>query len=638
MSTLDHLASIWLERLAWTSLQAALLVAVVMLLIRTLPRLPAAARCALWWLVGLQALLGLCWQAPIRLPLLAPSTAVEAPAAALPRSSPADVIIHTASFDHAGKHSVSAPAAIPDVHGSWISAYWRGTLFAAWLLLLLAQLPALIRDHARARRLHRAARSTTDAELLTRCARQSRMLGLRRAPAVLASADITSPQVSGGLRPVVLWPAHDELNADEALLALAHELAHLKRGDLLLGWIPALATRLFFFHPLLRWAMREYALNREAACDALAVEQQRIAPQDYGRLLLRLGVARPLHAALAGASPTFHNLKRRLLMLQQTSTAMPRARGWLLVALVALIGVLPYRVVATDHAASSAAPVSASSTTLPPLPPKPPAPPSQMPGTLPPPPPPPPPHAIPPPPPVPPPPPPAPNFGFNANSVNIDIDSGAKQGYALFDGSSLTVRGIPADADAIKRLPKNGDPLFWIRRGNKVYLVRDPATIEQAKRILAPVSGLSHQQIGLAAQERAAARQNAGIAMRTAELARTQVELAGKQTELAAQARMAAAAARSGQDGVDTAQQRAIEAKQHAIDAQQAELDRRLAALQAQQDGHQRVLDQQQAALDKQLAVQSRQLREAADKANRAMDQLIDEVITKGLTKPVDNT
>ena len=65
MTTIDHLASLLLARLAWTSLQAAVLVGVVALLVRLLPRLPAAARCTLWWLVGLKAMLGLYWHAQI---------------------------------------------------------------------------------------------------------------------------------------------------------------------------------------------------------------------------------------------------------------------------------------------------------------------------------------------------------------------------------------------------------------------------------------------------------------------------------------------------------------------------------------------------------------------------------------------
>ncbi|HKR78012.1 MAG TPA: M56 family metallopeptidase, partial [Rhodanobacter sp.] len=383
MTALDHLAALLLERLAWTSLQAIVLAGAVALLIRAVPRLPAAARCALWWLVGLQVILGLAWQAPIRLPLLAPPTLAATPAIAAPQRNASDPAATRAIAIGAGGHHAIAPLAaspaatpVPNATAStnhapgWLAAHWRTALVAAWLLLLLAQLPLLIREYTHAWRLRRAAQAVADADLQMRCARQARALGLRHAPAVLASPDIASPQVSGSWRPVVLWPARATLRAEEAALALAHELAHLKRGDLLLGWVPALATRLLCFHPLLRWAMREYALNREAACDALAIEQQRAAPQDYGRLLLQLGVAHPLHAGLAGASPTFHNLKRRLTMLQQTPTAMPRVRGWLLVALVALIGVLPYRVVA--DAASPATSGSVAAAYLPSTPPPPP--------------------------------------------------------------------------------------------------------------------------------------------------------------------------------------------------------------------------------------------------------------------------
>ena len=75
-------------------------------------------------------------------------------------------------------------------------------------------------------------------------------------------------------------------------MALAHELMHVRRRDVLLGCIPALAERLYFFHPLARLAAREYVIAREAACDAAVVRALDVPADDYGRLLLRLGVTR----------------------------------------------------------------------------------------------------------------------------------------------------------------------------------------------------------------------------------------------------------------------------------------------------------------------------------------------------------
>ncbi len=71
-----------------------------------------------------------------------------------------------------------------------------------------------------------------------------------------------------------------------------------------------LARTVFFFHPLVRRACREYALAREEACDAAALQATGAAPHEYGRLLLLFGVARaPAAAAAPGASSHLAALK-----------------------------------------------------------------------------------------------------------------------------------------------------------------------------------------------------------------------------------------------------------------------------------------------------------------------------------------
>jgi beta-lactamase regulating signal transducer with metallopeptidase domain len=637
-TTFDHLAALLLERLAWTSLQAIVLVGVVALLIRALPRLPAAARCALWWLVGLQVLLGLCWQAPIRLPLLAPAVAVAMPAAAqyTAPATPAVEAPHTttaaAGIDRMAASPKDPTAAIPaadvavqaDATLGWMASHWRLALIALWLALLLAQAPALVRQHRLARRLRRAAQPATDTGLQARCARQARSLALQRTPIVLVSPDIYSPQVGGGWRPVVLWPAHVALGAEESSLALAHELAHLKRGDLLLGWIPALATRLFFFHPLLRWAMHEYALHREAACDALALTQQRAAPQDYGRLLLQLGVAHPLHAGLAGASPTFHNLKRRLVMLQQNATAMPRVRSWLLVALVALAGVLPYRVTA-----GAAQPANAGTTAgayLPSVPPAPPPPPPAPPepGMMPPP--------VPPPPPPAPPSPPAPPAGFAAHQVSISTHDDNGYGFALFDGDSVTVNGTDSDLASVRRLRKRNESLLWFRRGGQSWLIRDPAYIQRAKAAYAPVTALATQQGKLGEQQGALGEQQGRLGgqqgefgTREAELAMHQASLDSRMAELGSQGDTAKAS----QATSDA--RKALQAEVAKLDAQRQTLHNRQVAL----DKQQQALGRQQEALGKQQQALGERQRAASAQAEQQIDKLLQEALAKGVAQPV---
>jgi hypothetical protein len=141
------------------------------------------------------------------------------------------------------------------------------------------------------------------------------------------------------------------LSRQERDMVIGHELAHVRRRDLLFAWVPAIAERLFFFHPLARFAAREYATAREAACDALVLDATGVAPHDYGRLLVRLGVAGldPVFT-VGGAAPSVAVLKRRLEMLHDVTTIRSSRARIALVAFVALLALLPVRLVARTPA------------------------------------------------------------------------------------------------------------------------------------------------------------------------------------------------------------------------------------------------------------------------------------------------
>ncbi|MQP77741.1 hypothetical protein CQ393_17830, partial [Stenotrophomonas sp. MYb238] len=328
---MDSLLELLGNRLLATSVQTVLLTALVWLLCRCVRRLPAATQCGLWWLVALQAVLGLLWAAPLELPVLpAPDAMQLVPqaAAAAPAASAAPLVVMTP---------------LP-LESGWS---WLHVAMALWLagVAVMALRTALAwRD---SRRLLRMARPCDDLRLDAALQLAAEAHGLRRAPRLMLSAAIDSPQLVGPWRPVLLLPARNlrRMGDDDLDMALTHELVHLQRRDLWWGLLPALAQHLFFFHPLLHLAVREYAIAREAAVDAAVVAGDRHCRQHYGRLLLQLGVAPRPGAGLASASPTFLSLKRRLLMLQNTSS-FPRMGAGLIVAAVALVGVLPMRLVA----------------------------------------------------------------------------------------------------------------------------------------------------------------------------------------------------------------------------------------------------------------------------------------------------
>ena len=614
MHALDSFAALLLTRLAWTSLQATLLIGALALLIRLRPGLPAATRCRLWWLVAAQLLLGLCWHVPLQLPLLTQQAAGGPGVAELTGASAADVPLRLEGLPQHSWAAMPTPADKPLAS----VRHWPALAVGAWLAGLLALLPSIVRQARLARRWRRESSPLHDAAMQARCRRRARELGLRRIPQLRISDAITSPQVLGWHRPAILLPAGSLLTAQESAMALDHELAHLRRGDLWLGWLPAITQRLFFFHPLVAWAMREYALNREAACDALVLQQPGTAPQAYGQLLLRLGVARPLHAGLAGASPTFDNLKRRLTMLQHVDT-LPRRQPWAgwLIVLIAAVGVLPYRVTA-----ASPEPVRVAATTAPPpMPPLPPTPRETLPPT-------PPVPAMPPPPTPPlPPPPPAPptpplpppeSHGLRARQIDIDTHPNAGEGFALLDGDSSIVSGSDADLAAVRRLQQGGQPLLWFRRGGKAYLIRDKALLERASRIYAPVTALARQQGELAGNEAGVAGLQAGLAAQDAAFAQEHAAAAQQQAEMAARVATRAAAKLN-----TDARQSGLHAQRRQIGEAQSRLDQRHA------------LEQMQSQFERRQQAIERKQEQAKQAAAQAISELLDEALAKGVAQAV---
>src|SRR5258708_40275555 len=92
------------------------------------------------------------------------------------------------------------------------------------------------------------------------------------------------------LRPTILLPLGlaSSLTTEEVRMALTHELAHIRRGDLWLALVPAVSQALFFFFPLAWFACREWATARESACDAEAVILTGAPDAAYCRLLLKI--------------------------------------------------------------------------------------------------------------------------------------------------------------------------------------------------------------------------------------------------------------------------------------------------------------------------------------------------------------
>ncbi|MFC1574170.1 M56 family metallopeptidase [Candidatus Latescibacterota bacterium] len=81
------------------------------------------------------------------------------------------------------------------------------------------------------------------------------------------------PAVAGFIRPRIFLPPRlaDNWPADDLEPILLHEVAHIKRNDLLVNWLQIAVQTVYFFHPLVWFANRRIRLLREEVCDDIAV-------------------------------------------------------------------------------------------------------------------------------------------------------------------------------------------------------------------------------------------------------------------------------------------------------------------------------------------------------------------------------
>ena len=230
----------------WSSVGTALLAGVVCLVLRLVGRaLPPAAHAWLWWLVAVKAILGLAWGLPVERPA---RWAIGPPAAAAQRvATDVDRPLDALNFDPA----VLRPDIRPELAAAGLAGAGRAGVFGAvWLIGAIASLAWSARRIRASRALVRAALPVEDRRLLATVAELGAAPGYPRSSAIALgtggyrsrggrAAAASAAGASGGApRRVEMFVdsiALDSLDGDQLRMALAHELIHVRRRDLLLG-------------------------------------------------------------------------------------------------------------------------------------------------------------------------------------------------------------------------------------------------------------------------------------------------------------------------------------------------------------------------------------------------------------------
>jgi beta-lactamase regulating signal transducer with metallopeptidase domain len=215
-----------------------------------------------------------------------------------------------------------------------IGATAEGWIAGVYLVVMLLGLMRIVRAWSGARRLV----CDSDAEVLAgderalmeECARRMSMT----APEVrtVRGADVLAgPVVVGAGRPVLLCPSKfvrglmDAGREDEAMAAVCHEMAHIRRRDYAMNLVCEALAAPLKWHPVTHGVERRIRGTREMACDAMAARVME-SDAEYARCLIGLAERMVAGGAMeqAGAVGLFHGnvLEERVMRLMNGETAM----------------------------------------------------------------------------------------------------------------------------------------------------------------------------------------------------------------------------------------------------------------------------------------------------------------------------
>lgn len=296
------------------------------------------------------------------LPPLPFADPVATPAAA---TVPADVVLIEAAD---AARTIGTPAAMPQP--SWGLADALPLLFTLWMAGALLLIATAIVRHMRFRRL-----------VLEQAVALEPIGSIR----LVMSGAVDGPVAFGLFSRYVAVP-HDffaRYAAEERALAIDHELAHHRHGDLWANSAALLLLASQWFNPLAWRAIRAFRFDQEAACDARVLTmadtaERRVRTAHYAAAIAKAAVGARL--SLAAPMAVHDNLQERLTMLmQQDISKQRRFAGKLLVgsATLAVLGATATLVpagTATAHVQDAGLIAPPAPPAVPEAPPAPPAP------------------------------------------------------------------------------------------------------------------------------------------------------------------------------------------------------------------------------------------------------------------------
>jgi len=232
---------------------------------------------------------------------------------------------------------VTMPAIIESQAPTYSSDMWIPALILVWVMVsgiwLLFQ---LVKQKTYRENIYIHSRPACE-NLLATTVCIADEIGLKHMPDIRMANDAIGPMVMGVINPVIILPHDFDINfeADQQDMALMHELAHIKRGDLWAGMAFLVLRALNWPNPLIHLAARQFRCDQEAACDASVIQHLGGTDTTLSSYAETLIIAAKSAAVPKQAMPlglTIHHPLKERLMIMKT----PKLRTSMLTRIAAI--------------------------------------------------------------------------------------------------------------------------------------------------------------------------------------------------------------------------------------------------------------------------------------------------------------
>ena len=224
-------------------------------------------------------------------------------------------------------------------------------LLGIWIVGILAMIILVIKSSLRLRNLEKSALPLQNKEVRRLYHHCLEEMGIHSKIPVYSTAFLKSPIIVGLLKPCIYLPIHliSDYNESDMRYMLLHELQHYKHHDAIGSFLMNLAGVVYWFNPLVWYALKEMRNDREVACDTSVLKMlEEDAYEDYGNTLINFAekVSLTPFPFATGLGGNMKQMKRRIVNIAsyEKPTFTKRLKGMTAFVLTAvlLLGFAPF--------------------------------------------------------------------------------------------------------------------------------------------------------------------------------------------------------------------------------------------------------------------------------------------------------